>query len=104
VVSSGEATGDGMLSPVDKRGLDNRRGEWGGGFRAGDSRRGDGATPVKMRLLRFLSLALAVRLSALSDEGDSVRRAPVMAGERTLLSLSPASLSASSEPRFDGCE
>lgn len=107
VVRRGDVDGEGIVSPLGKRGLDNRRGDCGAGpLLPGDRCRwGEGDIPGKMRLLRFLSLTLAARPKPpLSEDGDSVRFAPATTEDGRLLSLSPASLSASKEPRFEGWE
>ena len=71
-----------------------RNGEWGPDIRAGECpRRGELDRPGSTRLRRFRS-----RLR--SDDGDSVRKVPERAEEKTPLSLaSPASLSVGGNPR-----
>ena len=106
MVSSGEILGEGILSPLGRRGFDRRNGDPGPCTRPGDAwRRGELDKFGKIKLLRFLLLSLLDCEMLFSDEGDSVTLAAAMREEEgtLLLSLlSPTSLSASSDPRLTG--
>ena len=98
--------GEGILSPLGRRGFDSRNGEPGPCTRPGDVwRRGELDKLGKIKLLRFLLLSLLDCEMLFSDVGDSVPLAvAIKEDEGTLLLslLSPMSLSARSDPRLNG--